>query len=115
MRKFLSILACGLIIVGCTPSEKDFIEMGESLVKDTLKDPDSAKFESYFRDFGEDTGYVCGYVNAKNSYGAYTGKKPYYVRIEVKDGKVDNHGLIIIINDQDQKKMDSYDSVCQKG
>ena len=43
MRKFLSILACSLIIVGCSPSEKDFIDMGESLVKDTLKDPDSAK------------------------------------------------------------------------
>ncbi|MGQ7140841.1 hypothetical protein ACUOA8_09325, partial [Escherichia sp. SS-MK2] len=56
-----------------------------SLTKDSPKDPDSAKFESYFRDFGEDAGYVCGYVNAKNSYGAYTGKKPYYVRIEVKD------------------------------
>lgn len=48
--------------------------MGESLVKDTLKDPDSAKFDSFFRDFGENSGYVCGYVNAKNSYGAYTGK-----------------------------------------
>lgn len=64
MRKFLSILACSLIIVGCTPSEKDFIDMGESLVKDTLKDQDSAKFESFFRDFGENSGYVCGYVNA---------------------------------------------------
>ncbi|HCW3121839.1 TPA: hypothetical protein OXC77_004719 [Enterobacter roggenkampii] len=114
MRKFLSILACSLIIVGCTPSEKDFIDMGESLVKDTLKDPESAKFESFFRDFGENTGYVCGYVNAKNSYGAYTGKKPYYVRIEVKDGKVNNHGPIIIINDQDHKKFDSYESICQK-
>lgn len=114
MRKFLSILACSLIIVGCTPSEKDFIDMGESLVKDTLKDPDSAKFDSFFRDFGENSGYVCGYVNAKNSYGAYTGKKPYYVRIEVKDGKVNNHGPIIIINDQDQKKIDSYESICQR-
>lgn len=114
MRKFISILACSLIIVGCTPSEKDFIVMGESLVKDTLKDPDSAKFESFFRNFGENTGYVCGYVNAKNSYGAYTGKKPYYVRIEVKDGKVNNHGPIIIINDQDQEKIDSYESICQK-
>ncbi|MGQ7088777.1 hypothetical protein ACUOBA_07390 [Escherichia coli] len=114
MRKFLSILACSLIIVGCSPSEKDFIEMGESLVRDTLKDPDSAKFESYFRDFGEDAGYVCGYVNAKNSYGAYTGKKPYYVRIEVKDGKVDNHGPIIIISDQDDKKIVSKHTNCQK-
>lgn len=114
MRKFLSILAYSLIIVGCSPSEKDFIDMGEPLVKDTIKDPDSAKFESFFRDFGENTGYVCGYVNAKNSYGAYTGKKPYYVRIEVKDGNVNNHGPIIIINDQDQKKIDSYESICQK-
>lgn len=88
--------------------------MGQSLVRGSLKDPDSAKLESYFRDFGEDAGYVCGYVNAKNSYGAYTGKKPYYVRIEVKDGKVDNHGPIIIINDQGDKKIDSYDSICQK-
>lgn len=37
MRKFLSILACSLIIVGCTPSEKDFIDMGRPWSKTPLK------------------------------------------------------------------------------
>ncbi len=114
MTKFVAVLVCTLFMVGCSPSEKDFVEMGESVVKDTLKDPDSAKFESFFRDFGDDTGYVCGYINAKNSYGGYIGKKPYYVRIEAEDGKLKDHGPVMIIDSEDQKKMESYESVCQK-
>jgi len=40
---------------------------------DNLKDPDSRKVE-----FGKNTQVVaCGSVNAKNSYGGYTGKKPF--------------------------------------
>lgn len=47
----------------------------ENSVKENLKDPDSAKF--YHGDFPyPDTAMLyCGYVNAKNSYGGYTGKQ----------------------------------------
>ena len=55
-------------------------------VRASLKDPDSARFgdtvAGILPDEGADDGransmFVCGLVNAKNSYGGYTGHKPY--------------------------------------
>ncbi|MDE9465465.1 hypothetical protein [Xenorhabdus bovienii] len=43
-------------------------------VKESLKDPSSAEFSG---DRLGNNGAVCGYVNAKNSLGAYTGKQRY--------------------------------------
>lgn len=43
-----------------------------------LKDPESARFGSMSGSRGNDgTTYVCGYVNAKNSFGGYTGEQPF--------------------------------------
>lgn len=50
-------------------------------VRSELKDPASAQFKLYSQ--GDD--YLCGEVNAKNSYGGYTG----YRWFTVKHGKVD--------------------------
>lgn len=44
-------------------------------VRRNLIDPDSAKFESV--DINEKTGAVCGFVNAKNRMGGYTGRNPF--------------------------------------
>lgn len=54
----------------------DPIGQAHERIKDFLKDPDSAKFRSEF--IGKD-GAVCGFVNAKNSYGGYGGFKAYIV------------------------------------
>ncbi len=45
----------------------------------SLKDPDSAKFGPKFSasSSGGEAITVCGLVNAKNSYGGYTGMKPF--------------------------------------
>lgn len=62
------------------------IELIQNEVRETLKDPDSAKFGKVGYRFikkGEplyfypNTLQVCGMVNAKNSFGAYTGGKVY--------------------------------------
>jgi len=57
-------------------AKPDSIAVAHERVKDALKDPDSAKFRSEFvaRD-----GAVCGFVNAKNSYGGYGGFRRYIV------------------------------------
>ncbi len=50
-----------------------------------LMDPSAAQFRNMFaisRGMGDDT--ICGEMNAKNAYGAYTGFKPFYVD---EDGK----------------------------
>lgn len=47
-------------------------------VKKALKDPESARFGRMVA--GRDKAgvlAVCGYVNAKNSFGGYTGEKPF--------------------------------------
>ncbi|WNJ77742.1 hypothetical protein RJE46_13980 [Cedecea neteri] len=45
-------------------------------VEKIMKDPDSAKFSG---EYVSGKGSVCGYVNGKNSFGAYTGNKKYVV------------------------------------
>jgi hypothetical protein len=50
------------------------ISRAESSVKQILKDPSSAEFSN--SRLGS-KGAVCGHVNAKNSFGAYTGKQRY--------------------------------------
>ncbi len=53
---------------------KDYkIKIDKHLV-DILKDPDSRKVEFLRTPKGS---LVCGTINAKNSYGGYTGKKPF--------------------------------------
>jgi hypothetical protein len=58
------------------PSKPDPIAQARERVKEALKDPDSAKFRTEF--VGKD-GAVCGFVNAKNSYGGYGGFERYIV------------------------------------
>jgi hypothetical protein len=52
------------------------------LVKAQLKDSGSAQFKDVKR-MGDKGGY-CGWVNAKNSYGGYTGFAVFYVNSEGK-------------------------------
>ena len=46
-------------------------------VKEYLKDPYSAKFEDV-KDYG--AGVICGNVNSKNEFGAYTGKRAFAIQ-----------------------------------
>lgn len=79
--------------VGSKPVE--YKSVVESAIRDGLKDPDSAKFSGMTKprkevmvDQGEFVyGYsTCVYVNAKNSYGGYTGKQLHWVFF--RDNKV---------------------------
>jgi hypothetical protein len=57
-------------------------------VKRSLKDPMSAMFGEIFAAKGSDNSInVCGYVNAKNSFGGYTGDKIFYGLLIVEPGK----------------------------
>ncbi len=67
----------------------------ESGVRDGLKDPDSAKFRGFRASAKQpkdpkaavSTYNVCGYVNAKNSYGGYTGAMPFSGLLFAPSGK----------------------------
>lgn len=63
----------------------------------SFKDPDSAKWDRMQQAMrpntkGEPTDVVCGYVNAKNSYGGYTGAKPFVFFVERNDLMVSGEG-----------------------
>lgn len=57
-----------------TKKDKHFINTQLTILKRNLKDTDSAKFRDVFlsRD-SKGTVWVCGKINAKNSYGGYSG------------------------------------------
>ncbi|GLW38468.1 hypothetical protein Pcaca04_24040 [Pectobacterium carotovorum subsp. carotovorum] len=100
------------LLLGCGPSEKEMIEFGENEVRATLKDPTSAIFESFYVKSGENNGYICGTVNAKNSYGGYIGRKNYYVYVEVKNRAVSDKSPAFIINDDDNKSKENFKVIC---
>ena len=57
-----------------TPKEERAILQA---VKDNLKDPDSARISGV--KISADGKTVCGFVNAKNSFGGYSGNSAFYV------------------------------------
>lgn len=62
--------------VALTPGMSEAVEKG---VRESLKDPDSARFGVKLAAIdGKGSTIVCGMVNAKNSYGGFTGEQPYY-------------------------------------
>lgn len=100
---------------GAEPTAVELLAAAERAVKLLLKDPDSARFrhpgfakKGGFSRFGQPTlwGYwVCGFVNAKNSFGGYAGLKHYFVMY--------NNGNVTAV---DIASRDSYGpaSKCQK-
>lgn len=92
MRNLLFAAAAALVASGCMNTEQvntkplppsgSEVSTVSSNIADLMKDPDSAKFRNW-------SGYslsngdrvICGQVNAKNSYGAYTGYEVFYVRL----------------------------------
>lgn len=60
-------------------ASQDEIDKSKSVVTAALKDPESARFGEKFWAIVGSNGRrsICGYVNAKNSFGGYTGKKLY--------------------------------------
>ena len=59
-------------------SIEDAIAKAKELAAYDLKDPDSAKFREIKINEFNGGSVICGQINAKNSYGAYTGFKRFY-------------------------------------
>lgn len=54
----------------------------EKTIREEMKDPDAAKFHHQDFPYPEETYTYCGYVNGKNSYGAYAGKQLFAVMVD---------------------------------
>ncbi len=54
--------------------QRKYVEDG---TRKGLKDPESARFGEIYASRGGSLIYVCGWVNARNSFGGYVGEKPF--------------------------------------
>lgn len=73
--------------------EKQAIPKGQEAVLAKLKDPRSAEFRNLRPAV---TGlYLCGEVNAKNSYGGYTGFKKFYSLWQMNMANIEGEGNYI--------------------
>lgn len=100
--RYLAQIKAQVATADCGPYPESYQQLAKAAIQQTLKDPDSAKFEfpgkpykgfSYAHtDFKNETTVFCWTVavkvNAKNSYGGYTGSKTWYV--DIRDGRVIN-------------------------
>ncbi len=83
MTKLIAALAFAFLPLSAMAANADF-SAAQSEVRNLMKDPDSPTFRN-LRGITNTQGikYVCGEVNAKNSYGGYVGYKPF----AFKDGR----------------------------
>lgn len=82
MRTRLGLLLISLTIAGCGFADSRLESSAKSKVVEKLSDPNSALFsnvEVVPDRFVKGTKNVCGYINAKNAFGGFTGKKRFYV------------------------------------
>lgn len=87
----------------------------EEAVKQTLKDPDSAKFRhsKLILMDGSATSPYCGMVNAKNSYGGYTGYSIFFVGVTTnKSGE--RVVMYLGPNDESDAEQRAMINVCAK-
>lgn len=59
----------------------------EKAIREEMKDPETAKFYHQDYPYPGSTHMYCGYVDGKNSYGAYAGKELFTAFIFPKTGK----------------------------
>lgn len=108
------VLALGLAVSACaggagttpppesasyTPPPKrnlkpaEAVEEAKRAVAAKMKDPESARFADVAHRVspnarGEPTDVVCGMVNAKNSFGGYTGARPFVYMVDLKQAQL---------------------------
>lgn len=85
-------IAISLLLVGCNPEaskERQLADKARSGLMLVLKDPSSAQFT----DIVENKGAICGFVNAKNSMGAYSGFKAFLVKGDEALVDTDDHSV----------------------
>lgn len=58
-------------------ADPTFTEKALQLARETFKDPASVTFSNVALRRKADVRYLCGMVNAKNSFGGYVGSKPF--------------------------------------
>ena len=65
------------------------LEGAKRQIADRLRDPESVRFRGlYTVPFDGELKYLCGYVNARNAFGGYTGFLPFAALVHDRGGVV---------------------------
>lgn len=123
VRRIILLVAV-FFLFGCKPGADKAISLAQNEVASSMKDPDSAKFR-YVRyiasgesEDGTVSGFVCGNINAKNSYGAYAGYSPFIVKISMKAKGLFSKGVDytienkLIMSDDTSQNVKYYTDTC---
>lgn len=80
-NSFLRLTAVGYILIEVQGNKENYAEIVKSKINERLKDPDSAEYRNVTV-MGEDPEvYICGELNARNSFGGYTGYKRFIANL----------------------------------
>jgi hypothetical protein len=115
MSKSLPYLAWKAIPIGMSRAEiQEFSKAATKFIISSLKDPDSAKFSDtkILKASHSDGGFtfICGRVNAKNSFGGYTGFQDFVVyrsESNMIEGGLGDKGSLAVV--RSEGKWWSYD------
>lgn len=90
MKRVFAVAAMSVMVSGCAgmmetkgtgytvDADPDYVTTSINNLKRSLKDPESARVSGVYTvktEYSGDAINVCGFINAKNSYGGYTGNK----------------------------------------
>ena len=99
MKRALAFAVLIMLLAGCKPGEEKAIELAKKEIALDLKDPESAKFrftrmaKSNERGDGAVLAMVCGQVNAKNTFGAYSGYRHFLIILSMESKSLFNKGV----------------------
>jgi len=112
VRILIGAVFAVVILAGCGQSDESKDEMdsiakirvAKERVQKFLKNPESATFTKVYITKVNGRKTVCGYVNAKNSFGGYAGNERFF-----------STGSIVALESQGFKDFDEiWDSFCAK-
>ena len=84
-------------------TDPEYLEKIRNAVGDKMKDPSSAIIKDVFINVGPDGRFICGEVNGKNSYGAYSGYTSFHSLGEELFG-----GLPLFVIDEERYGLSFY-------
>ena len=100
--RLVLLLVSSLTLSGCDNAQK----AGTNYVAQQMRDPDSAKFRDVQTVTDPVAPYVqniCGFVNGKNLFGAYTGEKRFVVRVLTGPQKSTFTPWVFVVEGDDSK------------
>lgn len=105
----VGIIAAIFIYREASVSQSSIFNAVEKKVSSKMKDPSSAIFRDLESHSSESNGksintIVCGYVNSKNTYGAYAGSR-MFISTVIIDGYSIEVGSVTISNSVEQDKI----------